>query len=410
MTAPPVDNPDPLAAAAAAADVLYKAPAPPPPPPPPAIVELLRPIGELAGGDVFGSPPPRQEWLLERRPRNREEEVDAGGPEGSIGFLPMGEVGMLSSAGGAGKTMALIELGLAIAAGRNWLGVAGDKMSGYYVPTTSIGRSALFLAEENELAVRRRLYDAGKTIGLTAAEVEDAKQRMMIAPLKGRPSPLTRKNSAGETEETEHMRAIRAHLTELAAAGPWRLIVIDPLARFADASAEVDNSGATKFVQFIESLLFVNGPDHPAPTIIMAHHTSKAARANLAAGAEPSGTDARGASALVDSTRWGSTLTETPREVREALGYDVARFALVKSNYGPSAPIMHLRRGRGGRLCELTAAELAAFERCMAEHSKSGGGGKAKSGKAAPPSPERSRTESESAVINWRDNEPPPTC
>ena len=55
-------------------------------------------------------------------------------------------------------------------------------------------------------------------------------------------------------------------------AGGFRLVVVDPLSRFAGPDAEKDNAAATRFMQALESLA---APDR---AILNAHHTNKLSR------------------------------------------------------------------------------------------------------------------------------------
>src|SRR5262249_25635901 len=86
----------------------------------------------------YTKPPERRSWLL------RDQRTDSG-------VLPLGKVGMLAGAGGAGKTMALTQLAVAVATGTPWLGV---------LEVAAQGNVLLILGEEDAEEVRRRLYRA----------------------------------------------------------------------------------------------------------------------------------------------------------------------------------------------------------------------------------------------------------
>jgi hypothetical protein len=275
--------------------------------------------------------PPERRWLLKRPPTDEEEKANRF----PRGFLPLGKVGMLAAAGGAGKTMALAQLATSVATGRPWLGH-------YTVPAESRGPVLLALGEEDEEEVRRRLYDIREGLALTPEEWGALKQNLMILPLAGVPVQLvSAQDRNGKPEETPFFHELRRRI---AGAGvDWRLLVLDPLSRWAGPETETDNFAATRFVAAVESLSQVPGN----PTVLLAHHTTKAARRGLDAG---EATAARGASALTDGVRWvANLLPEGPSRLA---------LCLTKYNYNPPAPDLHLKRGGGGVLRGLDRQEL----------------------------------------------------
>jgi hypothetical protein len=348
-------------------ETVAKAPEPPP------IVRLWRTAGELGAFDPRRAPKARA-WLLEREPRDdveRGEAERAGGPGAGVGVLPLGKVGLLASAGGAGKTMLLMQLAISVATGLPWLG-NGASTSGWRVPIGARGRTLLLLGEEDEEEAHRRLYNAALALGLDEAQREVAAARVCVVPLAGEPCALTY-SADRRTDVTEAFGALRARLEAEAGADGWRLVVVDPLARFADAEAEIDNAAATRFVQAVESLARVNGKgpdgeDRPGPTVLVAHHTSKAARRE----GDASGNAVRGASALIDGARWCATLESVSPTGEEDPGFEGARLALVKSNYSASAPALWLRRRERGYLAQMTEGEHEKFATAKKRSDKAG--------------------------------------
>jgi hypothetical protein len=295
----------------------------------------------------LGEKPPDRTWLL-RRPADDKGDTSAG-------FLPLGKVGMVVAKGGAGKTMALVQLALAIATGRGWLG--------YSTPTT--GRVLLALGEEDEAELRRRIHYAFEAMWSLNGKPEDRKRlererevareaivRNVVAlPLSGlsvafvRTDPRTRE--ASRTEALEHLRKLADDGGE-----PWRLIVLDPLSRFAGVETETDNAAATRFVQAIESLTEAPGN----PTVLVAHHTTKTSRK----GEDPAldATAARGASALTDGVRWVLSMLPEKPDV-PGIPSPFVHLELVKSNYSPPAPRVTVVREDHGTLRTMNAAERA---------------------------------------------------
>lgn len=305
-----------------------------------------------------GNPKPRR-WLLMRR--TTEQEGREQGAPLAHGFLPLGKVGMLAAAGGAGKTMALAQLAVSVATGLPWLGH-------YTVPAESRGPVLLALGEEDEEEVQRRLYDIRKGLGLSEAPEAWAalKRNLMILPLAGVPVQLV--SAQGKDKRPEETQAFQELRRRIEGAGvDWKLLVLDPLSRWAGPETETDNFAATRFVAAVESLTQVRGN----PTVLLAHHTTKAARRGLDAG---EATAARGASALTDGVRWVANLLK-PEGSPLSL-------SLVKTNYTRNAPDVPLKRENGGVLRAMSSEELEHFAAEEAAAKKPAKGEKAKPGKA----------------------------
>ena len=280
----------------------------------------------------MAQPPKPRRWLLERDGEKSHPRDVAD----SVGVLPLGKVGMLAAGGGVGKTMALVQLALAVATGRPWL----DTFS-----TPNPGRVLLALAEEDAEEVQRRVYNAARVMRLTDEQRRDAVANIVVSPLAGCSVALVA-GEGGHVEETDTLRALRARLAKDA---EWRLIILDPLSRWAGADTEKDNAAATRFVEAVETLA-LQSPGNP--TVLLAHHTAKATRGNEAndAGA------ARGASALTDGVRWVANLDND--------GGDAARLTIpTKSNYSRADGycVALLRdRDHGGALRPMTRKERDA--------------------------------------------------
>jgi len=246
---------------------------------------------------------------------------------------------MLAAAGGVGKTMALVQLAVSVATGRDWL-------EHYTVPTESRGPVLLALGEEDEEEVRRRLYDIREGLELSPEEWGELKRKLLVLPLAGQAVQLvSAQGKDRRPEETPFFRELRQRIEGMGV--DWRLLVLDPLSRWAGPETEIDNFAATRFVAAVESLAQVRG----RPTVLLAHHTTKAARRGLDAG---EATAARGASALTDGVRWVANLLKTEGS---PLG-----LSLVKTNYTAEAPDLPLKRGNSGVLRALTHQEAARFE------------------------------------------------
>jgi RecA-family ATPase len=307
-----------------------------------AIVQAWRPLGEL--GDVFGTKPPKRRWLLKR--------------DGD-GVLPLGKVGIFAAAGGVGKTMACVQLALAVATGRRWLAGAGAQgAGGFEVPSEGAGHVLLALGEEAAEEVPRRVYNAALAMGLTPDERKLALERIVVLPLAGQHVSLTHAADAmGESPETHAATALREKMQSTGI--EWRLVVLDPLSRFAGPDAEKDNAAATRFIETAETFCKLRGE----PTVLVVHHSAQHARGD--GNARPQGRDAsqvaRGATGITDGARWVASL-DSLRSDAEGLEH-LAELVVVKNNYAkPMHEPVTLRRNReySGALHELDAKDLAA--------------------------------------------------
>ena len=304
----------------------------------------------------FDKPPPTRQWLLTRDGHGS----DAG--KKGVGFLPLGKVGMLAAAGGVGKTMALVQLALSVATGREWLG-------DFTVPEASRGHVLLALGEEDAGEVHRRLYNAframwpseeGRHSDEQRRAMALAQERITVVPLSGVPCSLVTTNpTTRTTEESTALAGLRDLLEH--ADHEWSLVVLDPLSRFAGVETETDNAAATRFVQAVETLVTVPGN----PTVLLAHHTTKGSRGEEGENASDT-TDARGASAITDGVRWVARLSPV-KSTENDPGPKRATLTLTKSNYGPLDKKRTVKRADGGALVPLEAADLAALKEADAE-------------------------------------------
>lgn len=282
--------------------------------------------------DYFSTAPKPRDWLLMRP-------GDEGGPQ--VGVFPAGKVGMLAAAGGVGKTAALVRLALSVATGREWF------KGGWFPPTR--GRVLLALGEEDAEEIQRRVYYTALEMGLDPAARKLAVDNITALPLAGIPLPFVQQGANGNAVEAEGLDAIRDILDKRAGDG-WRLLIFDPLSRFASSDAEKDNAQATRLIQAFECLTSVKG----GPGVLVAHHTSQQSRKD----GDASTSAARGVTALTDGVRWVASLTprneSAPKDAKAA--WRRTELALTKTNYGPPAEPLYLVN-EGGVLRAETDAE-----------------------------------------------------
>jgi hypothetical protein len=283
------------------------------------------------GLDVLERTPPLRRWLL-RRP------AEDGGP--GEGMLPLGKCGLLVADGGVGKSAAIIALGVSIVVGRPWFGH-------FPIGTEAVGRRVLLaLGEEDREDRDRRVYDTCCALRLNDIERALVARQLVVLPLAGKPVALVAPGHDRRVGETPALERLRRKLRDDAGEG-WALVVLDPLARFAEGEVESSNAEATRFVQAVETLTEVPG----RPTVLLAHHAS-------ADGVKMGDPSSRGVTGIRNGFRWEAVLRVDDGDVL---------FRQKKSNY--SAPMLadvRLVRGAGGVL-RVASADLMKERAAAAE-------------------------------------------
>ena len=267
----------------------------------------------------YETPPPARTWLLRDSSRDN-----------SPGVLPLGKVGQIIAEGGAGKTMVVTQLAVAVATGTLWAGS---------IKVDNPGRVLMLLGEEDEEEAHRRLYRAVQYAGRTPPDGS-----IVVMPLAGVTCPLIEKTEKGNWVDTSFLKWIRDDR-------PWndvRLIIVDPLSRFA-GEAETDNSVGTRFIQALESIAVVS-----RATVIVTHHTNKISRGPDGRVEASSG---RGSSSLVDGVRWQAALS-----AKTDNGKEFVTLAFTKSNYSRRPEPILLQRMEEGSLVPVPESEAVAME------------------------------------------------
>ncbi|MBL9028176.1 MAG: AAA family ATPase [Myxococcales bacterium] len=258
----------------------------------------------------YTAPAPPRRWLLR------------DGRAGDEGVLPLGKVGLLVAEGGAGKTMAVVQLALAVACGGSWLDT-------FEVPER--GKVLLILGEEDAEEVHRRIHRAARGRGSTPPE-----RSIVALPLAGVTCSMIE-----EGGDSGFLVWLKEFIQKT---GPYALIVVDPVSRFCGADAERDNAAGTRFCQALESLVVPAG----GATVLGSHHTNKQSRGS---GAVVGAASARGSSALVDGVRWVAAIGV---EFVEGGPVDtVLTLSVVKTNYARKPKALELRYGDDGELVPL---------------------------------------------------------
>jgi phage/plasmid primase-like uncharacterized protein len=298
--------------------------------------ESIKPFalpGDIGIGAMLDSPPPERRWLLDD-------------------LLPLGVVGMLAAGGGTGKSFLMMQMAIAVATGRPFLGMEVGEPGGVL----------MVAAEDEREELHRRLWRIVQYMrshgSLDESDIARLRARLFIVPSVGVDNRLTAEagRSIERTDTGERITALVEHLP------PINLIVLDPVSRFRGGD-ENSNDAATRFVEAVEALRAAT-----RATVLMPHHVSKQ---GLLAGADALSTvGQRGASALVDGVRWAAAMATLNKDEAKKFGMDAedagryVRLDTVKNNYAAPWDGIWLERQEGGVLviweCQLNDLESTA--------------------------------------------------
>lgn len=258
-------------------------------------------------------------------------------------LLLSGIVAQLIGAGGTAKTMLLLELAVAVAAGLDWATGASGSLG------KAVQGGVLMLCGEDAIdELHRRLYDIVMDLrGRYAGQVEDiltaVSHNLHLRSLVGEDCRLITASRAGKSEPTPFVDQIINVANEIP---DCKLIIIDPAIRFF-AGNENDAADVTRFIEQLERIRAETGG-----TVICAHHISKAAQREGSA----SQSAARGSSAFVDNSRAVFQVTVMTQSEAETFGIKEderqqhVKFSVVKTNYTTACEPVWLKRGLGGVL------------------------------------------------------------
>jgi hypothetical protein len=209
----------------------------------------------------------------------------------------------------------------------------------------------------------------------TKAPVPDD-DRVVVLPLRGQPCTLIQydrtKHKEAQTIETDFGKWLRDYVLDK---GPWSMVVIDPLSRFAGTDAETDNSAGTRYIQALEAFA------SSGPTIIGSHHTNKMSRSN-GNGTGPAvvnTSSARGSTSITDGARWCAVMSSERLQHEDETDQqhlsEVVTLAPDKSNVSRRAEPVLLRRDldHGGALLPLDDIDLKRVTEARVRAAKSKG-------------------------------------
>lgn len=209
------------------------------------------------------------------------------------GLIQDGKHHMLVSEGGAGKTMALLDLCMSVASGQ---AVNGDKKwLGGKLDPEAVGTVVMLTTEDDgdELAIRMRELDVEGRIGAAA-------DRLIIVPTisYGGSFPLVGKDRYGNTGDSPQWMQFKALLERLpeATGSPVKLVVIDTL----NSTLHGDENGAIVINEYVRSATWVCGKLGAA--LVVTHHIRKQGQEPIR-NAEDMKSAVRGSSAMTAAFR-----------------------------------------------------------------------------------------------------------
>jgi RecA-family ATPase len=263
------------------------------------------------------------------------------------GFLA-GTVGALVAPGATGKSFWALEAAMSVACS-----VPGGDLLG--LKPKHSGRVVYLAAEDPEPVLIRRIHAIGQHLDLLAREV--IAENLIIEPIMGKRLNIMK---------PDHLKRVIEYCTDA------RLVVIDTLSRVHDLD-ENSNSDMARLVATLEHIAAST-----EASILFLHHVSKG---SVKDGQIDQQQAARGASSLVDNSRWCGYVSRMSEEEakrlseraidRQPIGKDrrgyFVRFGVSKQNYGVKQPDRWYERRDGG---VLLPAELLEAKR-----DKNGNGG-----------------------------------
>lgn len=271
-------------------------------------------------------------------------------PDFVLPGLSTGTVGALVAPGATGKTLLLLQVCVALAAGMPVIG--GRMFSDTRILQAEPAKVVLVVAEETAALMHLRLHAAvGALLPKTRPDLLDQSHERLMAqlqenlhifPLAGQGRMLL----DGGDPLCDGLGVLR----ELSAGA--RLVAIDPLRQFHTGD-ENDSWVMTRLLQDLQGLACAGNL-----AVVVAHHTNKWSTVN---GQGDKAGASRGSAAFTDAVRWQMNLSILDGELAKAYGIDLeearqyVRLDLAKTNYLPPQAPTVLRRGVGGAFTAVSA-------------------------------------------------------
>jgi RecA-family ATPase len=248
-------------------------------------------------------------------------------------MLPDLTVTMISGDGGTGKSLLALQLGVATAAARDWIGTLPEPGGVVYVS-----------AEDDVDEIHRRLIDITAASGIGLNDLGD----FHLVPLAGKDAVLAQPDRRSDvTMPTALWQSLVAKVQLLAP----RLLILDNL---ADIFAGNENSRpqARQFIGMLRGLAI----EHRLAVLIIAHPSLTGLS---------SGSGTSGSTAWSNSVRSRLYLDRAKAEDGDEPDPDLRVLRVMKSNYGPNGSEVRMRWDRGR--FKLEGGGSGTFDRAAAD-------------------------------------------
>lgn len=253
-------------------------------------------------------------------------------------YIPAGCVGVLTGTGSVGKSYLTLALCAGVACGHSFGPFEIEQPR----------RVTIVNVEDPENDLHFRLIPVVDSLYLSFDEQQLLKQNLRILPARGKLGPLMQLDERRNPQPS----ASYAWLREEVKSFQPDLLVLDTKSRLFGLD-ENSNDHAAQWLVALERLLV----DRPELSILIISHNSKAA----ATTGDTSQHATRGASSLVDNSRFTLTLTGVDDSEAKKLGGkagDFVRLVHAKPNYTRRAEPALFRRGDKGELHPVSLEQL----------------------------------------------------
>jgi RecA-family ATPase len=279
-------------------------------------VDEARVVAELpiiSAATFAGAPVPARGWIIQD-------------------MIPDRTVTILAGDGGDGKTTLMLQLAVAIAGARPWLGNNPDQ-----------GSVILVTAEDDLDELHRRVDAISRSLGVALADLGD----LHLVPLAGKDAVMgAPERKGGLVTATAVFRGLVAHVVQFKP----RLVILDAL---ADVFGGEENARAQarQFVGLLRGLAI----EHDLAVALIAHPS-------LTGMASGSGTS--GSTAWSNSARSRLYLERIKGDDVREIDPDLRVLRVMKANYGPAGLELRLRWSSG---CFVLDGPAGGFDKLAAE-------------------------------------------